>query len=197
MDRRSRFAWSLGCGGHLRIKKKQSRVRCGARRGGVGGKVSRAKLTVRRSTDRQLSPGTRAGHRGLSQEKPTARESILIRILWQESSVSGGDRRRRRKCRAEYAAHRLLLQRNRILQDLVKRRHRLGIGFKTPLRHDEIGELGRNVHVRQLQRAPGKCSQYALAGNSNHSWAGSQRRSEIGIAVELKSVIVGEVCQSQ
>src|SRR5258708_16007847 len=90
----------------------------------------------------------------------------------------------------------LLFQRNRILRDLIKRRHDLGIGLKTTLRHDEIGELGGNVHVRQLQRSSGERPQPAPPRNPHHTRACSQPLTVISIPIELKHIPITPLSQT-
>lgn len=47
----------------------------------------------------------------------------------------------------------LLLQSDRVLCDLVECGNGFGVRFKTALRNDQVGELGRDIHIRQLESA--------------------------------------------
>ena len=52
-----------------------------------------------------------------------------------------------RRARAGHEAPLLWFQVDGVLRDLIESSHCLGIGFKSALRHDQIGELGGDVHV--------------------------------------------------
>jgi hypothetical protein len=77
------------------------------------------------------------------------RRKILMGILQERSLVSGSEGSPPETKPAPKLDW-LLLQRDRILRDLVKCGHRFGVGFITTLRHNQVGKFCSNIHIRQL-----------------------------------------------
>lgn len=87
-----------------------------------------------------------------------------------------------------------LFQRNGVLRDLVEGGNALRIRLEATLSHDQIGELGGDVDIGQLQRAARQGSTATRVGSANDGLPGSERRAEVGVALQLQPGIVGESC---
>ena len=78
------------------------------------------------------------------------------------------------------------------LGDLVERGNRLGIGRVSLLRHDQLGELGSDIHVGLLYGATNYGAPPASSGDANHGRTGGVARLIIVITNVDKSLSIGE-----
>ena len=78
------------------------------------------------------------------------------------------------------------------LRDLVERGNRLGIGRVSLLRHDQLGELGSDIHVGLLYRATNYGAPPASSGNAHHGRTRGGARLIIVVTNVDKSLIIGE-----
>ena len=83
------------------------------------------------------------GHSRKSERRLEVDEAAFIRDLSEDNGSGRTGLCRSRVFRRTYS----LLQRDRVLRDLVECRYGLGVGLEAALGHDQVCELGCDVHV--------------------------------------------------